>query len=172
MSMRTQRLVPGVQNRSKPKLAVKLMLRVAPELQQGVGRAGKQQVVAERFVLQDKRLQLRGQGEDHMEVGQLQQIGLLLCQPCLSGLDLAVRAMPIAAGVVARLLVSAVATPVQVAAEGRSSTQGQQTQQLAHFQVRTVLFDEGIAVTADDLRHRRRRCGVHPTVSGVVEWIA
>ena len=122
MSMRTQRLVPGVQNRGKPKLAVKLMLRVAPELQQGVGRTAKQQVVSFHLVLQDERLQLRGQGEDHMEVRDLQQIRFLLGEPCFPCLDLTVRAMPITAGVVARLFVTAIGTTIQVSTQRGSPT--------------------------------------------------
>jgi len=77
------------------------MLGVSRDGDQGVGGGFEQQVV-------DDRLVRSRQGEDDMEIGHGQQFGLAVGQPFLGRGGLALRAMPIATGVVRDAQVGAV----------------------------------------------------------------
>ena len=70
-------LVPSVQEGGEPELPLQPMPGIPSELQQGVRRALKQQVVADPLVLQDQRLQFLGQREHDMKIRQGKQIRLL-----------------------------------------------------------------------------------------------
>jgi len=68
--------------------------------EQCLGRDREQQIVDHRLVLIGDVGDPAGQTEHHMKVRHWQQLGLALGQPLLGGGPLALRAMPVAAGVV------------------------------------------------------------------------
>jgi hypothetical protein len=67
---------------------------------QGLGSGFEQQVIDDRLILIGDVGDRGRQGEDDMEVGHGQEFGLAVGQPLLSRGGLALRAMPVAAGIV------------------------------------------------------------------------
>ena len=67
-------------------------------------------------------MQLRWHREDHVEVGHREQLLLLRFDPTRLFQALALGTVPVATGVVARLLPSAVVAHLQVAAQKRRAT--------------------------------------------------
>lgn len=78
----------------------------------------EQQVVDERLVLERDVGGLGGQREHDMEVADRQQVGLALGQPRPCGRALALRAVPVAAGVVGDPPLAAVLASLDVTAKG------------------------------------------------------
>jgi hypothetical protein len=66
----------------------------------------------------DEFVELLGQGQDHMKVGHGQQFLPALCQPHLGVRMVALGTTPVAAGVVGIVLLTAVITGQQMAAQG------------------------------------------------------
>jgi hypothetical protein len=69
MGMKLELLVPGVEHTEETDLGTE-MGGVARDFQQGFGAGTKQQTVDEFPVRKGQRSQLRGQGENHMDVGR------------------------------------------------------------------------------------------------------
>ena len=84
------------------------MLRIGGDRQQRLGRGLEQQVIDHRLVLVGDVGDRGRQGEDEVEVGHGQEIGLALRQPVPCGGALTLRAVAVAAGVVGDLGVGAV----------------------------------------------------------------
>ena len=76
------------------------VLGVCRDSDQGLGGDFQQQVIDDRLVLIGDVGDRPRQGEDDMELGHGQQFGLAVGQPLLGSGGLALRAVPVAAGVV------------------------------------------------------------------------
>src|ERR1700688_1572708 len=110
MWMMCQRRAPRMQDQWYTDLRAE-MLRVGSDGAQRLRSNLEQQVVDQRLVGVGDGADRRRQGEHHMVIVQRQQIGLPGLQPPARGACLALRAMPVAAGVVGdRDLITGVAT--------------------------------------------------------------
>src|ERR1700688_841043 len=102
MWMMCQRRAPRMQDQWYTDLRAE-MLRVGSDGAQRLRSNLEQQVVDQRLVVVGDGTDRRRQGEHHMVVVQRQQVGLARLEPAPRGAGLALRAMPIATGVVADL---------------------------------------------------------------------
>jgi hypothetical protein len=94
------------------------VLRVGGDSQHRLRCRLEQQVVDERLVLERDVGDLGRQREHDMEVADRQQVGLALGQPRPCGRALALRAVPVAAGVVGDPPLAAVLASLDVTAKG------------------------------------------------------
>jgi len=95
------------------------MLRIGGDRQHGLGRDFEQEIVDHRLVLVGDIGDGRWQREDHVIVRHRQQLGLAVGEPLLGRGALALRAVPVAAGVVGDGGIGAVRTARDMAAKGR-----------------------------------------------------
>jgi hypothetical protein len=93
------------------------VLGIGGDLQQGLRGTAKQQVVQQLRMAHRQRIELFRYGEDDVEVGNRQQLGATLLQPFLLLQALALRTMPVAAGVVDDLAGAALGTLVGMPAK-------------------------------------------------------
>jgi hypothetical protein len=94
------------------------MLRIGGDREHGLGRDLEQQVVEDGLVLVGDVGDGRRQREHHVIVRHRQQVGLAVGEPVLGGGALALRAVPVAAGVVGDRRIGAVRAARDMAAEG------------------------------------------------------
>ncbi len=87
-------LVPCVEHAEEADLRAQ-MFGVACDFEQRFRTEPKQQVVDEPLVLQCERSQAAGQREDDVSVAGGQDLGRTRLDPALSGIGLALRAMPV-----------------------------------------------------------------------------
>src|ERR1700682_534124 len=109
---------PGRENRGDADASAEV-LWVGRDGSQCLGRGLKQDIVDDSLVLVGDIGDGRRQGEHDMEVRHRQQVGLARGQPVLCRRTLALRAMPVAAGVVRDLAVRAVLAARDMSAERR-----------------------------------------------------
>ena len=95
------------------------MLRVGGDGEERLGGGAEQQVVDHGLVLEGDGGDRRRQGEDDVVVGHGQQVGLRAAPATPRGRALALRAVPVAAGVVGDLTVVAALAARDMAAERR-----------------------------------------------------
>jgi len=99
-------LPPGVQNRETGDLRTEVF-RVSAEGQQGMGNGAKEHPVDDASILKRERRELLRNGEHDVEVLHVEEFLLTRLEPVGSSRSLTLRAMPIAARVVNRHLVTA-----------------------------------------------------------------
>ncbi len=92
-------LAPGVKDCNEADLGAQ-MLWVGRDHAQRLGGCLEQNGVDDGLVLESDRRDRRGQGEDDMEIGHRQELGLAGGKPFRPRLPLALRAMPVAAGII------------------------------------------------------------------------
>src|SRR5258708_26551153 len=97
-------------------------------------------------------------GEDHMHVVHWQQFLTAFGQPLVPSVGLALGAVPRSAGVEGDSLIAALATAIQVATERCRAAvlDGDQHADLQPRQPEPVLFDEAVAMRADDIGHLKQ----------------
>ena len=96
-------------------------LRIGGDGQHRLRRRLEQQVVDERLVLEGDVGDLGRQREHDVEVADRQQVGLALGKPCPRRRALALRAVPVAAGVVGDAPLAAVLAGLDMTAERRGA---------------------------------------------------
>ena len=116
VGMEGQRTGPGVQDRGDSERAAEA-LRVLTELEQGGGRGGEQEVEEADPVAQGDRLELLGDGEDHVEVVGGEHTLDAIGDPLGLAQALALGAVTIAARIVGGPGVSARVAHVQMPAQ-------------------------------------------------------
>ena len=109
-----QCLPPSVQHGEKTEASREPPLA---DFQQCLGHGAKQDAVDDARVLQRQGAELMRQREHDMKVGDGQQVAQSLVEPLGSRRGLALRAMPIAAGVVGHLAMAALVALKHVAAQ-------------------------------------------------------
>jgi hypothetical protein len=95
------------------------VLRVGRDGDQRLGRGLEQQAVDDGLVVVGDVANRGRQGEDQVVVGHGQQLGFSLGQPFLGGDGLALRAMPVAAGIVGDEHVRAILAARDMSAQSR-----------------------------------------------------
>jgi|SRR5579872_1126745 len=127
MRMEQQVRPPRVQDAEKTDLCSQ-MLRIGGNLKE-CGCAGLEQQAIEYFrIVLAKWVQLMRQREDHMEVGHAEHFFFAGGEPALARLRLALRAMPIAGGVIRDGLMAASWTVTNMAAESCCAATGHRSQ--------------------------------------------
>ena len=111
-----QRRAPGVQHGGEADARAQ-MLRVGGDRGQRLGGGPEQEVVDGGLVVERDGADRRRQGEDDVIVGNRQQLRLAVFEPLPRRGGLALRAMPVAAGIVGDAFVRAVLAALDMAAE-------------------------------------------------------
>ena len=148
------------------------MPRVGGDRDQGVGRGTEQQVVDHSLVLQRDVGNRRRQREHHMVVGHGQEVGLVRRQPRACRRPLALRAVPVAAGVVADGRVVAVRAARDMAAERRRAAGADRRHdlELAEAEMSAMARDEAVAMPVQDIRDLERRLHHHGGAAPLWRW--
>ena len=153
-------LSPRVQNRRDPDRAAE-MPRVLPEGEQRVGGCAEEQRVDHARIALRERVHVVRQGEDHVEIGNRQQVGAPRREPPLGGERLTLRTMPIATGVVGDPNGAAAVTRLLMAAErgGAADRDGPQGSVLHRRE--PVRASIGVAMVTDNVRQVEPRTRDH-----------
>ena len=149
---------PGMQHGGEPDAGAEV-LGVGRDGDQGLGGGFEQQVIDDRLVVVGDVGDRPRQGEDDMEIGHRQQIGLAVGQPLLGSGGLALWAMPIAAGVVRDAQVRAVLTAFDMTAQRRRSAAFDRRHdlELAEAHMAGMGRTPSRPAVAEDVRHLDRR---------------
>jgi hypothetical protein len=158
MRMMVQVLAPGVEHGDEADLGAQI-LGIGGDPAQRLGRGPEQDGVNRFLVLERDLGHRRRQGEHDMEVRHRQQLGLPGRQPLGADLPLALRAVPVAAGVVGDPDQAAIRTLLGVAAERCRPAQldGAHHPSLDTAEMAGPSLAIGIAVAAEDIRHLQPR---------------
>ena len=119
--VRLQSLPPGMQDAQEADLRTEVF-GIGRDLDQRCGTGFEQELEENSLVLPDEWNQRVGHAEDEVVIVNRQQLLLAGCQPLVTSVGLALRAMTIAARVVRDGLMAAAVTLVPVSAErGRAA---------------------------------------------------
>ena len=137
------------------------MLGIGGDGQHRLRRGLEQEIVDHRLVLLGDVADRRRQREHDVEVGHRQKLGLALRQPLAGCCSLALRAMPVAAGVVGDHRMAAVLAARDMAAERRraAALDGAHHLELAEAHVAAVGMTPSGPVVAEDVRDLQRGTG-------------
>jgi hypothetical protein len=131
---------------------------VGRDRDQGPGGGFEQQVIDDRLVVIGDVGDRARQGENDMEIGHGQQFGLAVGQPLLGRGGLALRAVPVATGIIGDAQVCAGFAAFDMTAQGcRSATLDRRHDlQLAEAHMAGVRHTPSRPVVAKDVRHLDR----------------
>jgi hypothetical protein len=134
------------------------VLGVGGDGERGLGARPHEEIIDEAFVLIGDVGDWRRQSEDEVEVANRQQFGLARCQPGLRGPGLALRAVPVAAGIIGDVFMGAVLAARHMAAECRGAAllDGLHHLQLREADVPGVGGPPRRPVVAEDVRDLQR----------------
>ena len=157
MRMMRERRAPSVQHRRDADLGAK-MLGIGGNGEHGLRRRLEQKPVDFRLVLPGDGADRGRQREHDVVIGQGQKCGLAVRQPLSRSRSLALRAMPVAAGVVTDDGVAAILASRNMAAKLRRAAgfDSGHRFQLAEAQMPGVGLAPGGAVAAEDIRNLKR----------------
>jgi hypothetical protein len=99
MRMVMQGLPPSMKHGDEPELGAG-MLWIGGNDAQCLSHCSEEDGVDGRLILERDLGHRRRHGEDDVEIGDRQQLGLPICQPLGAGLPLTLRTVPISAGIV------------------------------------------------------------------------
>ena len=153
MRMMGECLSPGVKHSEEPDLGTE-MAGIGGERHDGVRRASHQQGVDGGLVLEGDLSRRRRQGEDNVKVRHRQKIGLACGEPVVTRGGLALRTMPVAAGVVGNADCAAVATSFDMSAQrgGPAKLDGTHDTTFAASEMAGMVTVIGGAVKTEDVR--------------------
>src|SRR5579872_3638445 len=114
--MEQQVLSPGVKNADHTDFRTEVF-GIARYFQQCLCTGSEQQVVKHSWVVQREHIEFVRHGEYYMKVAGGEKLALAICEPMFARLRLALRTMPVAAGVIRDGLVTALRTGIDVAAQ-------------------------------------------------------
>jgi hypothetical protein len=157
MGMMMQVLSPGVEHRDQPDLGAEV-LGIGSDDAQRLGCGSEQDGVDHGFVLECDLGDRHRYGDDNMEVRHRQQIGLAVGQPRGPGQPLALRAMPVAAGIIRDADLAAAVALFGMPAQGCRAAGFDRTHDtaLAAPQMAGMGIAVSGTVAAQDIRHLQR----------------
>ena len=157
MRVMDERLVPGVEDGEEADLGAE-MAGVGRDRAQRVGDGPEEQTVDDGLLLGGDLGDRRGHGEDDVEVLGGQQVRAAPFEPLGAGQRLAGRTVAVATRVVPDAPMAAMVTLLDVTAEGGGAAllDGRHHTTLRRGESGPDLGPEGVAVAAEDLRHRER----------------
>jgi hypothetical protein len=152
--MMMQGLAPGMQDREEAQVGAE-MPRIAGDCEEGFGHGLKQTRIERARVLQHDRAEGMREREDHMEVGDVEELRFAGGQPRRLGAPLALGAMPVATGVLGHLGVVTVVALHLVASEGRrpAGRDGPPGPPLLGGDGPAIAGERGVAILPDHGRH-------------------
>ena len=164
--MVVQVLAPAVQHRDQADLGAQ-MFGIGGDRAQRLGRGPEQDRVDHRLVLEGDRRDRRRQREDDMEIGNRQEFVLPRGKPFPAGLPLALRAMPVATGIVGDADRAAGPASLDMATKLSGAAQFDCAHRAAldASEMADVGLPIGLAMAAEDIRHlqsRRHGAAVQP----------
>ena len=128
MRVKDQGLAPGVEHSERADKSAELGRRY---VQQGLAGGAQQDCVEDLWRVQSQGVQRLGNGEDDVEVRNVENFLASLLEPALTRLGAAPGTVPVATGVPEDVLVVAAITPVAVAAQGIGAAVGDRAQHFA-----------------------------------------
>jgi hypothetical protein len=141
MGMMFQLLPPRVQHHQHPDPRSQV-LGVGRHFQKSLLGAVKEHPIQELTVAQDQRAELVGQGEDDVEVGNRQKVGLTLGQPGRSLAPTTLRTASVAAGMIVVSYLTAVIALGDVPAQRGRAAERQVPKGLPHMGALGPTFQE------------------------------
>ena len=153
VGMVRERRSPGVQDQGHADVRPQ-MFRVGREGALGLGGDLEQQGIDHRLVGVGDGTDRRRQGEHHMEIVHRQQIGLTGFEPTPCSTGLALRAMPVSAGVVGDLAIPAGVAVEHMPTQRRAAAllDGRHDLELAQAQVVMLSLPPGRTQGTEDVR--------------------
>jgi hypothetical protein len=150
-------LPPSVQHRGHADRGPE-MLGIGGDGLHRLGRRAKQDVIDDRLVLQRNAGDRRRHSEHDMEVRNRQQVALAIREPLGAGETLALRAVPVAAGIVGNAGLTAILAALDMAAEHRCPARLDRRHHaaLSGSQAAGLIGAIGGTVAAEDIRHLER----------------
>jgi hypothetical protein len=144
-----QVLSPGVEDTDEADLCSE-PLWVGCDFEHGGRTGAEEQVIQSPCIRATESVQFMRQREDNVKVRNGQEFSFACSEPALASLCLALRAVPVSAGVIRDGLMVASRTPIDMAAQSRSpaAPDGVQDAQLLVAQPRTSI-DEAVALLAE-----------------------
>lgn len=166
MGMMRQRLPPGMQDGDDADFGAE-PARIGGERRHRLGGGLEQDGIDDGLVLESDRGDRRRQGEDDVEIGNLQQIGFSRGEPLGSGFPLTLRTMPIAAGIIGDPRLAAVVAGFDVAAErlGSARNNGAHHAPLDPAEMACMQTAIGVAMPAQDVSDLQANA-MHSSVDG------
>ena len=154
-------LTPGMENTDHSYHCTE-MFWVVCKLCESLGDRTEKEIVQDLTVRGGQGIEFRGEGEDHMEVLNGQEILTVSLDPFFFPQGLAFGAMPIPAGVIRYLHMTAVVALVPMATQesGSAYLNGAHDSKLLAGQ--PMGFSISRAVLTEDLRHLKATRGSHP----------
>ena len=152
-----QVLSPGVQDGDQPDLGAE-MPGIGSDDAQRLGGGGEQDAIDDGLIVESDLGDRRRHREDDVEVRHRQQLGLSVGQPLSTRQPLALRAVPVAAGIIGDAkLAAAVALLDMTAQRGRAAGfDGAHNTALTAAQMAGMGLTVSGTVAAEDIRHLQR----------------
>jgi hypothetical protein len=152
MRVKMKALAPSVENGERAELRAEA-LGVPTESQQRSGSGTKEEPVEDAGILKCQWSQFVRDGENDVEVLDVENLPLSRLEPGCACRPLALGAVPIATGVVHHDLVATALAPFDVTTEGRRSAIGERIEDLVLLSRRSIELEIFGAVVADDIGH-------------------
>ena len=165
-----QVLSPGVQDGHQPDLGAE-MPGIGSDDAQRLGGGREQDAIDDGLIVESDLCDLRRHREDDVEVGHRQQLGLSVGQPLSTRQPLALRAVPIAAGIIGDAKLAAVVALFDMTAQrGRAAGfDGAHDATLTAAQMAGTGLTVSGTVAAEDIRHLQRAVHAKAQAGGVTE---
>jgi hypothetical protein len=170
MGMMMQVLSPGVQDGHQPDLGAQ-MPGIGGDDAQRIGGGREQDAVDDGLIVESDLGDRRRHSEDDMEVRYRQQLGLSVGQPLSTRQPLALRAVPVAAGIVGDAKLAAVVALFDMTAQHcrAAGFDGAHDPALAAAQMAGMDLTVRGTVAAEDIRHLQRAVHAKAQAGGVTE---
>src|ERR1700751_365504 len=155
MGVKLEFLVPRMEHAAEADLGAERS-GVASDFEKSFCAGPKQQTIDDFLVLQSQRSQLRGQGEDDVDIGRGQQFTTTRRDPAFARTGLTLRAVSVATTVVGDGgTMSAAGALIDMSAEsgGATARDGQQGLEGGPAEPATVAREEVCSCTANDIGH-------------------
>src|ERR1700685_1772096 len=152
--MMEQVLAPSMQHAQEADLGAQ-MGRVSSDGAESLGRGAEQDIVDEALVLEGEGRDLLRHREDNMEILGVEEFRLAVSEPLRTGERLALRAIPIATGIIGDALVPAAVALLDMTAKRCCATQLDcgHSATLRGGESGAVLLSICVAVAAEHIRH-------------------
>ena len=136
-----------------------MLRRLACDLDESGSTGAEQQAIDQPLVLESQGCQFTRQREHGMHVACGQQFALALLKPADAGVALALRGVPVTAGVIEDGRMSAAEALIAMAGErGRTATcDGSQHLLMLCVDPHSAAIDEALSCVANDVSHLQRR---------------
>ena len=149
-----QLLVPGMEHAEEADVGAE-RLGITNDFEQGFSAGAAEQTVDHLLILQGQRRQEVREREDDMDVGGRQEFPTARLQPTVSGVSLALGAVPVSAGVVGDGAIPAAGTLIAMPAQGggTAALDGRQHFAMLAGDPATTGFDEFLSRHPDEIGH-------------------